>query len=110
HDTTPFLTTYKWSVANSRYEKTAKQDANPSEIGRGAALSSDGQYLAVAHDTTPFLTTYKVATTEVFQPAIPLTSGAGYTSIPFNARMIGALLESGSASATVDFAQIWRRN
>ena len=110
HYTTPFLITYKWSAANSRYEKTAMQDANPSGIGYGAALSSDGQYLAVAHDTTPFLTTYKVATTEVFQPAIPLTSGVGYTSIPFNARMIGALLESGSASDTVDFAQIWRRN
>ncbi len=110
HDTLPYLTSYKWSSANNRYEKTAVQDVNPPGNGRGVAVSADGSFLAATSLTSTYLRTYKIATTEIFKPAIPLTSGAGYTSIPFNARMIGALLESGSASDTVDFAQIWRRN
>src|SRR5574343_124762 len=59
HDTSPYLTTYKWSAVNSRYEETAAQDANPAGVGWGAALSADGQYLAVGHNTSPYLTTYK---------------------------------------------------
>jgi len=110
HNNTPFMITYKWSSINSRYEKNADQDVNPTGQGTGITLSSNGQFLTTTFLTSPYFYSYKVSTTEVFQPAIPLTSNIGYSSIPFSARMIGALLESGSASDIVDLAQIWKRN
>ena len=57
-----YLTTYKWSEANNRYEKTNNPDFAPSGNGYSCAMSADGQFLAVGHNSSSspaYLTTYK---------------------------------------------------
>ena len=48
------------NVWGTAYEKTANPDTAPGSIGKGAAMSADGMYLAVGYGTTaPYLITYK---------------------------------------------------
>jgi len=54
-----YLTTYRWSGTNQRYEKNNTPDVLPSGVSLGAAVSNDGRYLAVAHNGTGFLITYR---------------------------------------------------
>ncbi len=47
-----YLTTYKWSEANNRYEKTNNPDFAPSGAVSGVGISADGTYLVASHAGT----------------------------------------------------------
>lgn len=75
------LNTFKWSVANSRYEKTADPDISPADTCVAVELSPDGTQLAVGRSTAPFIYTYtwNAESNRFVKDANPDVSPSSYT-------------------------------
>jgi len=55
-----YLQSWKWNGTTLRYESTSNPDIVPSTgSAYCAAMSDDGQYLAMSHSASPYISTYK---------------------------------------------------